>query len=544
MNSKNTNLLISQYLWAIIYLTSFFLAFKVILGYFALSSLSFIDIDLVAYKESNVKAYYWGGFGRVKFSETHSSKQHLINIGDQRVSINMHNRIVKRLRMDFGNEPGVVHIKSLALRSNFGKKIVWSGSDLASMLICGPNTTVQKNSSAIKIIGSGDDTFVFLDKSIAMKNRFLEFVLPAFAAVAFLLLWNNFSFRSFPAVADIAGKTPSAGTNIAQLDGLRGFAALLVLADHTNYPYFKGFGALGVWLFFGLSGFLLSRPFVVLPDRSTSFIYLQGYFLRRLKRILPMFYFYITIFFLLPGMFEKFLRHFLFIQGDSILWSVPQEMYFYMLLPFIMLINRYMFRNRHVLIIMFLFMLSWCANCYLDSDIISIYGNGRKLPLWVGTFFAGMAFSYCYYGLKSHRVVTIPEWLISLLGFFVLAGIFLSSDQVLHSLFNHQVYYTWKYYGLYGFLMTFLLYLAVISDKTLISQIFSWYPLRAIGLVGFSFYLLHVKSLDMIKSICRSLFDYQIEGLPLFAVAIIATYCLSALTYSYVERPFMTKKIP
>ncbi len=543
MELKKTNSSLSQNLLQAIYLIFLFIAFKFILGHFALSSLSTVDIDLVSSGESNVKIYYWSGIGRMGFSEKHSSKKYLVNIGEQRISINMRNRVAKRLRLDFGDGPATIRVNALILHSNFGKTEVWRGGDLAKMLVCGPNTTVQKSSSNVDIIGSGDDTYVLIDKLIGSRNLFLEFVLPAFAAATFLLFFNNFHFRSFPAIADLAGKIPSYGSNISQLDGLRGFAALLVLADHASCPYCKGLGALGVWLFFGLSGFLLSRPFVVQPERSISAKYLQGYFIRRLKRILPMFYFYITIFFLLPGMFHKFLRHFLFIQGDSILWSVPQEMYFYMLLPFIMLMNHYVFGNRHILIVMFLFFISWWANCYLDINIISIYGNGRKLPLWVGNFFIGMAFSYCYFGLRIHRMVTIPTWLISLIGSIVLACILLSSNQVLQSLFNGQQNYTWQYYGVYGLLVSMLLYLVVISDKTILSKIFSWYPLRAIGLVGFSFYLLHVKSLGMIKTVCKQIFDYKIEGLPLFAVAIVATYCFAALTYSYIERPFMRRSM-
>ncbi|PWE19059.1 acyltransferase family protein [Aliarcobacter skirrowii] len=46
--------------------------------------------------------------------------------------------------------------------------------------------------------------------------------------------------------------------SISGLDGLRGFAVLFVLGAHSKFIS-EGFGSTGVWIFFLLSGYLLSN---------------------------------------------------------------------------------------------------------------------------------------------------------------------------------------------------------------------------------------------------------------------------------------------
>ncbi|MEE8508864.1 MAG: acyltransferase family protein, partial [Myxococcota bacterium] len=90
-----------------------------------------------------------------------------------------------------------------------------------------------------------------------------------------------------PALRDIVNKQPTAGPNLDALDGIRGLAVLLVLASHTGAFQLQGHGGVGVWLFFGLSAFLLTMPFAARPERAASWPDLRHYFARRLRRILP-----------------------------------------------------------------------------------------------------------------------------------------------------------------------------------------------------------------------------------------------------------------
>lgn len=70
------------------------------------------------------------------------------------------------------------------------------------------------------------------------------------------------------------------------LDGLRGFAALLVLFYHAKTPLFAH-GFIGVDVFFALFGFLLCS-ILILELKESSGIVLGNYYYRRAKRLLPL----------------------------------------------------------------------------------------------------------------------------------------------------------------------------------------------------------------------------------------------------------------
>ena len=64
-------------------------------------------------------------------------------------------------------------------------------------------------------------------------------------------------------------------------------------------------------------------------------------------------------------------------------------------------------------------------------------------------------------------------------------------------------------------------------------------PLRATGIVGFSFYLLHPTFIVFCSEITRYYFNVDLSPIARFFVAGAVTYGFAAFTYSCIERPFM-----
>jgi peptidoglycan/LPS O-acetylase OafA/YrhL len=79
--------------------------------------------------------------------------------------------------------------------------------------------------------------------------------------------------------------------NIPSLDGVRGIAALIVVAYHFGWPSFTPSGEFGVLVFFVLSGFLITWLLLKEADRYGS-ISLSNFYKRRFLRIFPAFYCY------------------------------------------------------------------------------------------------------------------------------------------------------------------------------------------------------------------------------------------------------------
>ncbi|PKH38445.1 Peptidoglycan/LPS O-acetylase OafA/YrhL, contains acyltransferase and SGNH-hydrolase domains [Nocardioides alpinus] len=77
------------------------------------------------------------------------------------------------------------------------------------------------------------------------------------------------------------------GRRLAALDGLRGVAVLMVVADHAGFAG-RGSGAMGasgVAVFFVLSGYLITR--LVLADRARGAWSMRGFLLARAVRLMP-----------------------------------------------------------------------------------------------------------------------------------------------------------------------------------------------------------------------------------------------------------------
>ena len=117
-------------------------------------------------------------------------------------------------------------------------------------------------------------------------------------------------------IATLLHKRPSTGEPMAELDGLRGFAVFLVLASHTNLWGLRGSGAVGVWLFFVLSSFLLTKIMLAKLPASLGARELAKYVIRRIARIIPVYYFCLILVAWEGGKTgEWFLRHCLFMAA-------------------------------------------------------------------------------------------------------------------------------------------------------------------------------------------------------------------------------------
>ena len=132
---------------------------------------------------------------------------------------------------------------------------------------------------------------------------------------------------------------------IRKLNSLRAIAALIVFFTHfsdiTNWlkgSLGGGSGAYGVMLFFLLSGFLMSYLYL---DTSFCKANIQRYLLARVGRVLPLYLVIVFCSYLLTQSgydilynihdFNTLIGHLLFLQGESVLWSIPPEIQFYFL---------------------------------------------------------------------------------------------------------------------------------------------------------------------------------------------------------------------
>lgn len=528
-------------------LLSYFCIAKLI-SIFALSSFAKVEIYMTSTTNDSVQIYYTGGKNNLDFTEQYSAKTKYI-IGESKgpATFRFKNVTIKTLRIDPGNSPGNYSISRIVLHSFFGPPVTIIPDSKSFTTTTDPKSTLKTTSAGWDISSTGVDPYIVFTGNLQTQNPLLQFFLPAiFSFVILMFTWKykllggDRKITSLPFLHDITDKTPSSGNNFAALDGVRGLAALLVLADHSGFPGLDGAGSVGVVIFFCLSGFLLTMPFAHSPEKISNSNYVKHYFMRRLKRIVPMFYFISIAGYFFKNEMGDFFRTILFLQGNNILWTVLQEIYFYGLLPFLIAINYFLFKGNKMICVGFLLFLSLAFNFNL-IPAIQIYGNGKLLPLYMGIFLAGMTMCYALH-ITSFRNNSIVRKIVNNPLMSLICIVLLCIPQYLHLFIPTMHSNPFSFYGgYYCLIVSSILLCITLSNKSIVSRFFSFYPLRAIGIVGYSFYLLHPIVLIITKDFTEKYFGFQLLGIPRFGVVLVITYFLSTITYTYVERPFLKK---
>ncbi len=124
------------------------------------------------------------------------------------------------------------------------------------------------------------------------------------------------------------------------LDTVRGLAFLMVVFAHLGQARglaTTGISQFGVWIFFVLSAFLLSRPFFEAPSRVRNPREIKAYLLRRALRIFPPLAVSVGAFGLVfPGFtWKACVGSFLCMRVYGIFWTVFIEVRYYLLLPLV-----------------------------------------------------------------------------------------------------------------------------------------------------------------------------------------------------------------
>jgi peptidoglycan/LPS O-acetylase OafA/YrhL len=172
---------------------------------------------------------------------------------------------------------------------------------------------------------------------------------------------------------------------ISELDGLRGFAILMVLFFHyfESAPLPRYAAAVGqmTWtaidLFFVLSGFLIGG---ILLDARNSPNYFKTFYIRRAYRILPLYVVIVAIFWILISLinFDRSNAAFRWLFSDPLPWY-----------SFATLTQNFLMTHRNTLGPGWLgvtWSLSVEEQFYLTLPLIIKYVNPRRLPYVLGVF--------------------------------------------------------------------------------------------------------------------------------------------------------------
>jgi len=348
---------------------------------------------------------------------------------------------------------------------------------------------------------------------------------------------------------------PKQSKRIVSVQVCRGLAALFVVLAHlhgieikyctTNYLLFFEHGALGVDLFFVISGIVIASVTTGKfgdPRNAGIFLY------HRLARIFPVFWIYTTFTLIArrynplgtganPGQPVNLLSSYLLIPTHLPMlllqgWTLSYELYFYFAtFLFLMLVPQ-----RATV---WLFALWGVAVVALKLHIgLSPYPVVQLLiSPSVLEFLCGYVIFYIYCRSRLHRAAGILFLLAALLW---LAAILAYSFHV-HS--GQVAWITdapWPRVLLYGLFAGLFLLGTIELERT---DLIHYFPfLKSIGDWSYSIYLSHVLVLELIARLAYHVIPYHHDDF-IFIIALIglpSTVFAGYLSYAYLERPLIT----
>jgi len=393
---------------------------------------------------------------------------------------------------------------------------------------------------------SAGESIVWLSKeSISDGNRWITLLLPCFFFVGIFCIVSGASWSRIPAFSDMSlGGHISSHAEFNTINGIRGLAAILVLLSHTA-PGWESLWV-GLSLLFVISGFLLTKPFVLDHTRIYSFKVIEVFWTKRLKRILPMYYLFVFITYGLTFQFDTLLRHLLFIEAGGHLWPMTQIFAFYMLLPLVLILTSGLAKLHKIAPII---VLIGCTYWYfaLASTWKPFFNGHYYQSFYLYAFLIGVLTSYLQYGFIKPFLDTHPtkEWVNQLIG---LSALVFTITFVLWSAPMKPDAIIFKYVSQFYvkcIACSLIIVLALNTRKTVYNYFINNWLFRSVGIVGFSFYLLHSLGMNIFDQFSAQYFG-QVElddrSWTYTVGAFIVTYFMALLAYSYVERPFFGRQ--
>jgi peptidoglycan/LPS O-acetylase OafA/YrhL len=349
---------------------------------------------------------------------------------------------------------------------------------------------------------------------------------------------------------------------IPALDGIRGLAISLVLWLHVmpsafpKHPFLNWivrmgrFSWSGVDLFFVLSGFLIGG---ILLDAVESPAYFKTFYIRRAYRILPLYalllltalaiertvYWLPSYLVMLQNVWMAFIGTF-GISALSMTWSLAIEEQFYLTLP---LVVRFTPRRQLAtglasvaLAAPLVRWLAYHAFAYhgFKGRIVAVYALTpcRADALCLGVL-AALAFRTPRLWSK---LVERRNYVFATLTLFTVAGVVI--------LLGDSAGFPYNPFGVgYSFVGVFyvLLLVSVLLSARL-NRIFSWGPLRGMGIIAYGLYLFHCAFIDAFRWLAGKLFPSHPLGYSIAAaVAVAVVIPLAVVSWKYFEKPLVKR---
>ncbi len=314
------------------------------------------------------------------------------------------------------------------------------------------------------------------------------------------------------------------------------------------------FGWLGVPVFFVLSGYLLASQLLKQELNQTRIL---RFWLRRGLRIYPAYWLQLLLLLMLSQVFSfmpqltasaDIVRHVLLWVNlppwmttpmNAVWWTLPVELSFYLLLPFLVLLSDRIgwlsvFIGAIVLTIGWRYSVMWL---YAGENYSAHQAVLDAVPGGLSTFCSGVALAYL---LASKRLPTQP-----LRYLLLTVAVVLSYLMMVWLRSNLDSY--WSGHWMLGVWNPIMALIICVLMFSLIRPLkgFQWLsskPMIWLGNISFGIYLWHYPLLMLLNRTILSEWKSPLLSVLALVVTLVGTLMLASISYYYVEKPIMKKR--
>jgi peptidoglycan/LPS O-acetylase OafA/YrhL len=338
--------------------------------------------------------------------------------------------------------------------------------------------------------------------------------------------------------------------HVPSLDGVRAIAALMVMFFHffqnltpnnTGVSLLKtlsSFGQTGVSLFFVLSGFLITR--ILIREKSQPDFFRNFYF-RRSLRIFPLYYFYLTLVFVIIPLishveipaFSKQIYHWVYLQDFAItfhwnyagpihFWSLAVEEHFYLFFP---LLVYFLSEKKLVYALAALILSSITVRYFLTKAHFEVFyfTFSRLDELVLGAILAILEINKKLTADKAARFMYL----------FIFVAMPTLVLWVVYSKDANDVLQVVKYILISLCYFSIIGYIVALNEHHIIKKTLSIKPLLFIGKISYGLYVYH--------GICFNLITVNNLCVKFFG-SFILTILVSSVSFYFFESYFLRFK--
>lgn len=337
------------------------------------------------------------------------------------------------------------------------------------------------------------------------------------------------------------------------INALRFFAAFAIIVFHSTQNLQDKFPnsikmfvhnlPIGVDLFFLISGFLIVY-LLLLEKQSTQGILLDKFYIRRILRIFPLYFFIVLIAFVRhhKPQAEVDFSQFLFFAGNfwmiktnswtmselNPLWSLCIEEHFYLIVPFLLVlipIDKVKFLFLSVIVISLIYRLY--VSVFLEFNWMNIYCHSLSRCDMIAI---GGLIAYYHYMGKIRLNIKL-SWVLA--GLIYLSLLMMVVDYNDYTSLNYALFKKYLFTGPLIFLFSGII-LNTNTGKLFISFKHNR-PLNYLGKISFGLYMYHSLMIELVNTIQFINHSWVLTIL----VVTIFTIILATISFEFFEKQFL-----